>query len=136
MAPRLHLHELAGDKRAGELAALAEDLYRERRRLVIWVADEGRRQILDDYLWTFRKLAFVPHLLWQPSQGEVDEPVVLVGEPANPNNASVLLVGDELPPPDWAVTFDEVHDLITRGSSGEQRRTWWQTWQQEHTTTV
>ena len=125
---RLVLHDLATDKRAGDLARLIEALAAERRRVVVWVVDEGRRQIFDDWLWTFDTQSFVPHLAWQSRLGDVDDPVVLVGEPANPNRASVLVIGDELPPADWARTFDEVHDLIPPGSEGEDRRRWWTSW--------
>lgn len=128
---RLELHPLASDKRARELAAVVERLQREGIRVVVWVADEGRRQILDDYLWTFDKLAFVPHLLWTAGLGDVDDPVVLVGEPANPNRATVLVVGDELPPGAWAASFDEVHDLIEPGSGGERRRAFWEQLRQD-----
>lgn len=125
---RLELHDLRADKRAGELAALLSRLHALRVRVVVWVADEGRRQILDDYLWTFQKLAFLPHALWGPDLGEVEEPVVLVGEPVNPNGASILVVGDDLPPGGWASTFEEVHDLIPPGEEGEQRREFWERW--------
>jgi DNA polymerase IIIc chi subunit len=128
---RLELHQLQSEKRAGELAALLSRLHSSRTRVVVWVADEGRRQILDDYLWTFQKLAFLPHSLWGPNLGEVEEPVVLVGEPVNPNSASVLVVGDDPPPGDWAATFDEVHDLIPPGKAGEQRVAYWERWKVE-----
>jgi DNA polymerase IIIc chi subunit len=128
---RLELHELKTEKRAGELTALLSRLYEARARVVVWVADEGRRQILDDYLWTFQKLAFLPHVLWGPNLGEVDEAVVLVGEPTNPNRATVLVVGDDPPPGAWAATFDEIHDLITPDESGEKRRTFWDRWQND-----
>jgi len=127
---RLELHPLKTEKRAGELAALLERLHRQRARVVVWVADEGRRQILDDYLWTYRKLAFLPHVIWSPGLGEVEEPVALVGEPANPNSATVLVVGDDLPPGAWAATFDEVHDLLEPGEGGEERRLFWERWQE------
>jgi DNA polymerase-3 subunit chi len=126
---RLELHELKTEKRAGELAALLERLYESRSRVVVWVADEGRRQILDDYLWTFQKLSFLPHVLWGPNLGEVDEAIALVGETANPNRATVLVVGDEPPPGAWAATFEEVHDLIAPGEGGEERRAFWDRWQ-------
>lgn len=125
---RLVLHDLQSDKRAGDLAQLIENLAADGRRLVVWVADEGRRQIFDGWLWTFNKLAFVPHSLWQPSLGEVEDPVVLVGEPANPNRATVLVIGDDLPPEEWARGFEEVHDLIAPGDEGSARRTWWRRW--------
>ena len=128
---RLELHPLSSEKRAGELAALRERLHRARSRVVVWVADEGRRQILDDYLWTFRKLAFVPHAVWSPEVGDLDDPVVLVGEPVNPNRATVLVVGDDPPPGAWAATFDEVHDLIPPGPGGEERSTFWERWRDD-----
>lgn len=126
---QLELHELNTEKRAGELAALLIQLYEARVKVVVWVADEGRRQILDDYLWTFQKLTFLPHILWGPNLGEVEEAIVLVGEPVNPNQATVLVVGDDPPPGDWAATFDEVHDLIAPGQGGEERRCFWDGWQ-------
>ncbi|HSL16958.1 MAG TPA: DNA polymerase III subunit chi [Methylomirabilota bacterium] len=128
---RLQLHELRTGKRAGELARLVEALAADGRRLAVWVEDEGRRQIFDDFLWTFDRLAFVPHALSQPSLGEVDDPVVLLGEPANPNRATVLVVGDGLPPADWARGFDEVHDLIPPGAEGDDRRQWWRQWSED-----
>ena len=126
---RLELHQLKTEKRAGELTALLSKLYESRARVVVWVADEGRRQILDDYLWTFQKLAFLPHVLWGPSLGAVEEAIALVGEPTNPNQATVLVIGDEPPPGPWAATFDEIHDLIAPGEDGEERRYFWDRWQ-------
>ena len=115
-------------QRAGELTALLSRLYESRARVVVWVADEGRRQILDDYLWTFQKLAFLPHVLWGRVLGEVEESIVLVGEPTNPNRATVLVVGDDPPPGAWAATFDEVHDLVPPGEGGERRVEFWERW--------
>lgn len=125
---RLVLHDLQSDKRAGELARLIESLAAEGRRLVVWVADEGRRRIFDDWLWTFDKQSFVPHSVWQPDLGDVEDPVVLLGEPGNPNGATALVIGDDLPGEEWAKEFDEIHDLIPLGDEGEKRRSWWKRW--------
>jgi DNA polymerase IIIc chi subunit len=122
---RLELHPLSGFKRAGELAQLVLSLYRQGRAVVVWVADDGRRKMLDDYLWTFHRLAFVPHAIWDQSVQEVREPVVLVGQPCNPIDAAVLVVGDEPPPSEWAAGFEEVHDMIPPGEPGDQRRQQW-----------
>ncbi len=122
--PIVQLHQLPGSKRAGELVRVLQQLVGDGRRVVVWMADDGRRQMLDDYLWTFDKGSFIAHELWSREQGEVDVPVALVGEPANPNRADVLVVGDELPDDAWAVTFDEVHDFIPAGDT--DREQWWQ----------
>jgi len=129
---RLELHELPGSKRAGALCHLVERLYRDRRRVVVWVGDEGRLHILDDYLWTFRRLSFVPHAVWSPELGDLDEPVVLLAEPANPNRSDVLVVGDDPPPGDWAAGFQEVHDLVPPGEEGDERRRFWEQWRRDH----
>jgi DNA polymerase IIIc chi subunit len=126
----LVLHDLQSDKRALELARLIETLAADGRRVAVWVADEGRRQIFDDFLWTFDQLAFVPHTLWQTSLGSVDDPVVLLGETGNPNGAAALVVGDDLPPGEWARGFDEIHDFIPPGSGGDERRDWWRRWRE------
>lgn len=132
MTRRLELHSLPGSKRAGALSHLVEELYKQRRRVVVWIADQGRLQILDDYLWTFRRLSFVPHSVWTPELGELDEPVVLVAEPVNPNRAEVLVVGDDPPPGDWAATFEQVHDLVAPGEDGNERRRFWEQWRRDH----
>ena len=125
---RLELHDLSSEKRAADLARLVESLAAAQQRVVVWVADEGRRKIFDDWLWTFDRLAFVPHGLWQPSMGDSDDPVVLLGDEGAPNGATVLVVGDDLPPADWARSFDEVHDFIPPGPAGDERREWWRRW--------
>ncbi len=129
----LELHSLKSPKRARQVAALLDHLHRQGSRVVVWVGDEGRRQILDDYLWTFEKLAFVPHILWSPPLGEVNDPIVLVGEPANPNRASMLVVGDDLPDGSWAATFEVVHDLVGADEEGTARREFWERWQRGST---
>ena len=123
---RLELHPLPGAKRAAEVAELVARLHGERRRVVVWVSDEGRLRILDDFLWTADKLAFLPHAVWAEGIDVADEPVVLVCRPVNPNRAAVLVVGDGLPPLDWAAGFDEVHDLVAPGDAGDERRSHWQ----------
>ena len=123
---RLVLHPLPGAKRAAEVADLVARFHAERRRVVVWVSDEGRLRILDEFLWTSDKLSFLPHAAWVEGADVADEPVVLVCRPVNPNRAEVLLVGDGLPPLEWATGFDEVHDLVEPGEPGDKRRAYWQ----------
>ena len=132
MSSRLELHRLPGEKRAGEVARTVERLYHDGRRVLVWLADAGRRGIMDEYLWTFRQLAFIPHVIWDGGMGSVEEPVVLVGEPANPNGATVLVIGDDPPPAAQPAGFEEIHDFIPPGDAGAERETWWAQWRTEH----
>lgn len=110
------------------LAGVAEKLYLDGKKMVIWVADEGRRTILDEYLWTFRQLAFIPHVVWEEGMGEVPDRVVLLGRPVNPNQADALVIGDDLPPGEWAAGFDEVHDFVASDEAGQEREAFWADW--------
>jgi hypothetical protein len=63
--------------------------------------------------------------MWASAQGEAGDPVVLVGEPSNPNRAAVLVVGDEPPPAEWASGFEHVHDFLSPDDAGASRREAW-----------
>lgn len=129
---RVLTHPLPSPKRAACVVREVVRLYGERRPVVVWVVADNLRAALDDYLWNFEKLAFLPHVVWTSDMGGVDDPVVLVGEPANPNHAEVLVVGDEPPPEGWATEFDEVHDFIAPGEEGVTREAWWRKWRETH----
>lgn len=129
---RVMTHSLPSPKRAGLVVREVERLYGEGRKTVVWVADDRLRTILDEYLWTFEQLAFIPHVVWTEDMGEVVDPVVLVAQEANPNGAEALVVADELPPDEWVSTFDEVHDFIPPGDEGIERAAWWERWREAH----
>ncbi len=129
---RVMTHALPSPKRAGLVVREVERLYSEGRKTIVWVADDRLRNVLDEYLWTYEQLAFIPHIVWTEGMGEVMDPVVLVAREANPNGAEALVVADELPPEDWVSTFDEVHDFIPPGDEGIEREAWWTRWREAH----
>jgi DNA polymerase IIIc chi subunit len=129
---RVITHPLPGSKRARGVVEEIVRLYGDRRRVVVWVAADERRAALDEYLWNFEKLAFVPHLVWTEEMGAVEDPVVIVGEAANPNRGEALVVADDPPPASWVGDFDEVHDFIVDGDEGAERDAWWRRWREEH----
>jgi len=120
------LHRLSGSKKALEACRLAEALYRSGARVVVFLADRGRAAVLDEYLWTFAQNSFVPHALWDGS-GAPEEPVVIVsGSLANPNSATVLLIGDRLEAPDSARGWGEIHDFVTGAAEDEGKKAAWE----------
>jgi DNA polymerase-3 subunit chi len=120
------LHRLAGTKKALDACRLVENLYQAGKRVTVFLSDSGRAAMLDEYLWTFAQHSFVPHVLWN-GQGEVEDPVALVtGTLANPNAASVLVVGDRIAEPGDAGGFPEVHDFVTTAPEDEGKRKVWE----------
>jgi DNA polymerase IIIc chi subunit len=125
-APKVVLHRLAGTKKAHEACRLVERLYQKGERVAVFLSDSGRAAVLDEYLWTFAQHSFVPHVLWD-GQGEVEDPVVVVaGTIANPNAASVLVIGDRIADPREAAGFAEVHDFVTAAPEDEGKGKLWE----------
>ncbi|MFN3413779.1 MAG: DNA polymerase III subunit chi [Thermoanaerobaculum sp.] len=117
------LHRLSGSKKALDACRLVEKLYLAGEKVVVWFQDQGRAAIFDQYLWTFSDTSFVPHRLVL-DKSQVEEPVaIVVGELANPNQASHLVVVE--PPKNFKVVrgFAQVHDLLL---AGEERKDTWE----------
>lgn len=112
--PRVVLHRLTGSKKALDACRLVEGLYLEGQRVVVWVADDRKAKMFDEYLWTFADEAFVPHALWTGSQPIGEEPVLVCsGSLVNPHGATVLVLLDPPQELEGLAPFEEVHDFIT-----------------------
>lgn len=121
--PRVVLHRLSGSKKALDACRLVEKLYLAGEKVVVWFQDQGRAAIFDQYLWTFSDTSFVPHRL-VVDRGEADEPVaIVVGELANPNQASHLVVVELPKNLKHVAGFALVHDLLL---AGEERKDRWE----------
>lgn len=110
--PVVILHRLAGSKKALDACRLVEKLYLAGEKVVVWFQDQGRAVIFDQYLWTFSDTSFVPHRL-VVGQEPVDEPVaIIVGELANPNGASHLVVVELPERLEGLSGFPHIHDFL------------------------
>ncbi|MCS7181501.1 MAG: DNA polymerase III subunit chi [Thermoanaerobaculum sp.] len=120
---RVLLYRLAGSKKALDACRLVERLYLKGHRVVVWLQDQGRAVIFDQYLWTFSDTSFVPHRLAM-DQKAVEEPVAIVaGELYNPNGADHLVVLEAPKNLKQVHDFAVVHDLLV---AGEERRERWE----------
>lgn len=123
---KITIHVLPTRKKAHDACVLVERLYLAGRKVVIWVAEPGRAEILDQYLWTFSQPSFVPHCLGDGSHLWESEPVVIVtGEFQPPPGADALVLVDRLPDPAAASFFPEVHDLDAGGDDDAGKSDQW-----------
>lgn len=102
-----------------------ERLYLAGRRVVVWLADERKAKMFNDYLWTFADESFVPHALSSDTEA-VDEPVVVTtGELGKSKGKQSLVLLD--PPEDLAALalFEDVHDFITTAAADAGRLEAW-----------
>lgn len=90
------VHEFVNLKQAGlELiqagARLAASRQARGNRVLVLCADEAQAREMDEVLWTFDPVSFVPHGLWRGQGGEEEPVLVCFQESANYNQAEVLI---------------------------------------------
>ena len=84
---------------------IAEEDYARGRRVQILAVDQEQAERLDDLLWTFKPVSFIPHGLWVGSPDEPEQPVVITTKKdAGEGMDSLLMMG-----------YSEV-DLVSRFS--------------------
>jgi DNA polymerase III subunit chi len=86
-------------------------------RVVVQSTSEERTEALDGHLWTYREDSFLPHATWRAGDAG-DQPIVLVVEESNPNQANVRFLVDNAPLPANADAYERVV-LLFNGEDGE-----------------
>jgi DNA polymerase III subunit chi len=96
---------LASDEAARVACRLAEKAWKLGHKVYLHVADATQAQKLDELLWTFRDVAFVPHSL-------TDDAPVRIGHAAPPDGFDGLLVNlaDEVPA--FFSKFERVAEVV------------------------
>ncbi|TWF56800.1 DNA polymerase III subunit chi [Neorhizobium alkalisoli] len=91
-------YHLTESKLEDALPALLEKSVERGWKVVVQTGLEGRRDFLDDHLWTFRDDSFLGHGTDAAPMAE-DQPVLLTATQDNPNSATVRFVVDGAEPP-------------------------------------
>jgi DNA polymerase-3 subunit chi len=91
-------YHLTESKLEDALPALLEKSVERGWKVVVQTGLEGRRDFLDDHLWTFRDDSFLGHGTDAAPMAE-DQPVLLTATQDNPNAATVRFVVDGAEPP-------------------------------------
>lgn len=127
----VHFIKLFKPGRAKYLCDIAEEYFDVGKKVLITVVDENQAVTLDQFMWTWKRGAFLPHAY---DNGAVDclfEPVIIETKERNPNSAHVLLMGrpcslDFVSQFELAVDFAEMYDeslaQAARGRFAEYRK--------------
>ncbi len=116
---RVDFYILDGD--SGDLlqrfaCRLVDKAWQKGLRCFINAADASQAAGLDDLMWTFRDVSFIPHAA--AGSGASDRLVVVIGSGEEPPDERDLLInlGDEVPP--YFSRFERVAEII----DGDARR--------------
>ena len=76
-------------------------------RVVVQATSEERVEALDAHLWTYRDDSFLPHATWQAADA-AEQPILLVLEEGNPNQAQVRFLVDNAALPTDASNYERM----------------------------
>lgn len=93
------------------------------KKSIVYSEDVSRLEKLDDYLWTCKKVEFLPHVLEDEKEAK-DTPIVLTSKKQNVNNANFLFLENFLDD-DFLDEFEKIlyviphnnHELINKAKT-------------------
>ena len=86
-------------------------------RVVVQSTSEERADALDTHLWTYRDDSFLPHATWRAGDAS-DQPIVLMAEPGNPNDAKIRFLVDSAALPEDSSAYERLV-LVFNGDDGD-----------------
>jgi DNA polymerase-3 subunit chi len=86
-------YHLQGVSLESVLPPLLEKSLERGWRVIVQSTSEERADALDAHLWTYRDDSFLPHATWRVADA-ADQPILLMVEEGNPNQASVRFLVD------------------------------------------
>ncbi|TLM69363.1 MAG: DNA polymerase III subunit chi [Deltaproteobacteria bacterium] len=91
--PHVEFVKLERPEKARVLCELAEEFHLLGHRVLVVVEDDNKGVTLDEFMWTWKKSSFVPHVYDNGTVECLDEPVVIAIREENANGAGVLIAG-------------------------------------------
>ena len=94
---------------------IAETAYNKQHRIYIHAYDAQQASQLDDLLWTFRDISFVPHisLLEQTSDEQRAQAAVIIGCAEPPNVPPDVMINLAHEVPDFFSRFERVAEIVS-----------------------
>jgi DNA polymerase-3 subunit chi len=86
-------------------------------RVVVQSSSEERADALDAHLWTYRDDSFLPHATWRVADA-AHQPIVLMAEEGNPNDAHVRFLIDNATLPADGASYERMV-LVFNGEDDE-----------------
>lgn len=99
---------------------LAEKAYKLKNRVNICVPSQDAARVMDDLLWTFRDISFVPHEIVTPADGQPDAPVTIACG-GLPGNEYELLINLCDASPENFGSFPRVAEIVSSDEESKSR---------------
>lgn len=111
---------------------LAQTAFKQKQSLYIHLDTSGEAQYLDELLWTFHDISFLPHVIMQSADDKTDTPIAL-GTLQTPPKHFRCLLNLSVNIPDFYSQFTRVLEIVpSRGQLRDIMRAHYRDYQQQH----
>jgi DNA polymerase-3 subunit chi len=108
-------HDTSPGQQDRRVFDIAEHVYNQREKVLIYAQNEERAASIDRFLWILRQEAFMPHKIFARNEPDSSVPIAIATSEINPIGAKVL-IADGHCSLEFAVSFDTVHEFVNRSS--------------------
>lgn len=108
-------HDASDNRKDTLIFEIAEQAYRTKNKVVIYVPNAERADTLDRLLWILRQESFIPHRIFKSGETDEGTAVGIATAEENPVAASIL-IADGHCSLDYALGFDAVHEFVVHES--------------------
>lgn len=79
-------------EKARHCCLLADKYFNAGKRVLITVQDQDQGHALDKFMWSWRKMAFIPHVFLEDEEEQADEAVIITTDKSRHHKAAVLIM--------------------------------------------
>lgn len=112
------IHEKTGRDRDRFVCKLVGKAWQEQHRVYVHTGSQAQTNAIDDLLWTFRDISFLPHE--QVINGHAAETRVLIGHTDPPEAHDDVMVNLTHPVPHFFEQFDRVLEVIDQAPENKK----------------
>ena len=118
--PQVDFYILEGNRQPDHVACqLTARAFQQDLKILIRTRDEATAQALDNRLWTFSDISFIPHSLLSEDQGDISSPVLVSWQTCPPTHRDVMLnLGARIP--DCVSDFARIVEIVTPDDESRQ----------------
>lgn len=95
------------------LCRVTEKAYQEKHRIYIYTSSSEETKAIDDQLWTFRDISFLPHEIYQTNTNNSGVAILVGNEPA-PANHNDILINMAISVPTFHSQFSHLIEVVAK----------------------
>ena len=112
------LFDAADNARLKLACRLASKAFEAKQNLYIHCSDSDEAKIMDDLLWTFHDVGFIPHALVGGTHA--DEASILIGSGNLPHKFAAILLNLDANIPDGAENYPRIIEVVAANDAAQK----------------